>query len=331
MSRQLRYLVTLAVLLAGGGALAFVRSTSTPGHPETGVCLWWGKRQVTYVVNASLSSPFPCGDAASAVAEVQSILPAWGRTCTDFRFVNGGTSTKTDVADDGTNLIVFRSGACFVPGSTLISPTDPCRGTPGACAAKFNCWEHDPAIGGVGTLALTTTHFDAQTGEITDADVELHGWDGKLVPAYGAYYTCLPPSAAKCSGSGYGQQDCTSIDVGTIVLHEAGHMLGLAHVCDRSFAPPYDACPAGPTTPVMAPTGTPGEVKRLLSDDDASGICTLYPAGRPTVKCVADTVPSSTPKSGGCGAGPAGGSALALLALLALARTARRRRAPARP
>jgi hypothetical protein len=326
VTRGLRAAAALVLVLTAGAAFAFVRSTTTPGQPGGGVCLWWNTTQLRYQVNAAgnggTGPAVPCRDAAAAADAVATSLPAWGQSCTAFRFVDGGTTTRTSVGNDGVNLVVFRAGRC---SDTALVPADaPCRGTPGACATLYNCWEHAAALGGIGTLALTTSTFDLDTGEILDADVEVHGWDGDLSPAYGAYLTCELPGSPVCGAPRYGQLGCTWNDVGTLVLHEAGHVLGLDHVC--AYPEPYDACPDGS---IMAPLGSGGTVQRVIGADDAAGICTIYPVGGPTLKCVEER---DTERGGGCsaGAGDSGGSAgrgvaLALGALLVSRGLGRRR------
>ncbi len=139
-----------------------------------------------------------------------------------------------------------------------------------------NIWmfrDQEWPYGSVGTLALTTVSFDAITGEILDADVELNS----------------------------AQENITVGDVGidfdlaSIVQHESGHTLGLAH------------------SPVKAATMyaqyTPGEVlKRSLSADDIAGICAIYPPGQNRGAC--DPTPihgfSTECQAAGTGSGDAG-------------------------
>ena len=174
MSR--RHAVAALLLLAtAGSARAYVRETTTQGSPGTGLCMYWGGRQVHYRVNAtSAANPpggrapcpncAPCLDANAAAQAVVNTMPIWGsatragqgQSCTDFALVNDGNTGITSVGDDGTNLVVFRTGYCFNPSGLIAPLGDPCRGTPGACAAKYNCWEHDAS----GTIGLTTTSFD---------------------------------------------------------------------------------------------------------------------------------------------------------------------------
>jgi len=327
MNRAVRSIAALALLSAAVPTTAWVRETTSPGHPEAGRCLWWRARQVAYRVNATTAAPargatyVPCQSVSATAAESAAAagMAAWaGATrpgdaaaCTDFTFVKGASTTQTALGNDGVNLVVFRTSRC----SDVVG-LDPCSQTPGACAAKFNCWEH-----GVGTIGLTTTSFDRDTGELLDADMELFGWDGET-PTLGAYFTCQGPSDPGCSI--YGETGCNEVDVTAVVTHEAGHMLGLDHVCSNLFPPPYDACPAG--SPVMVPT-VGAVTERALAADDVEGVCTIYPKGASTLTCLPGGGLPPPKSEGGSGCSSAGGGYVAgLLVVAFLAWRERRRR-----
>jgi MYXO-CTERM domain-containing protein len=327
--------VAAAAALAGAvTASAFVRETTVQGDPAAGRCLWWGSRSVTYRVNAtSANSPpngsqcpgigtgadcTPCLDANLAVQAVTDTLPTWNQatraggtqTCTDFAFQGGTTTTQTAMGNDGVNLVVFRTGWCS--SSAVVPLSDTCRGTVGACAAKYNCWEHDPT----GTIGLTTVTYDVNSGQILDADVEFHGRDYST-QATGFLLTCS--TAGPCNLSPpWGpppEANCTSIDVASLALHEAGHVAGLDHTCQ--YSAPYNGCPNGS---VMQPFITAGTPRRVLAADDVEGICTIYPRGAATLTCG-----SSPPKkSGGCATGEGAGLLGLLLAGMAAFRLRRR-------
>ena len=313
---RIRRLAAVAAVLAAGSASAYVRETTVPGHPDQGYWLWWNSRSIGYRVNAtgSLQYPAPCGDTSGSTFQtaVDNAFAAWKPDKSDLRFYAGPTTTNTAVGNDGMNLVVYRAGTCVG-----VAPTgDACFRTAGLCAKLYNCWEHGNT-GNAETLALTTTTFDLDTGEILDADIEYFGWDGYPAPGHGMVMTC--GGTAVCSVTpGYDQpygtsSGCNWIDVGTLTMHEAGHMLGLDHECQ--YGAPYDPpSPPGscPTDSVMNPQIDPGYVLPFVPDVDLAAISSVYPTGKPAVT---DNPPP--PKKGGCAS--AGAGELGPLALLALA------------
>jgi hypothetical protein len=154
------------------------------------------------------------------------------------------------------------------------------------------------------TLALTTITFNVDTGEIYDADVEINSSD---------------PATTKLT---IGNQNIQS-DLDSIVTHEAGHFLGLAHSCDKQAT--------------MFASYVPGTTSlRDLAPDDMVGICTIYQPGSSPDGC--DPTPrhgfsvecGSDPKDPGCcttaPGGPDRGGTASLVALIAsLAFVSRRR------
>jgi MYXO-CTERM domain-containing protein len=332
-----RAFAAAVVILAAVPAQAYVRATTVNSDPASGSCLWWGARPHTLHVNAtSAAAPplrpacptcAPCQDATAAAALVAGTLASWGsatragegQPCTDLALVSGSATTQVAMGNDGVNLVVFRTGWC---GSiTVVPQNDPCRSALGACAAKYNCWEHDAS----GTIGLTTLTFRTGTGELLDADIELHGWDGNTTSPNGFYLTCATSPA--CSASPWGppaETGCVAVDVASIALHEAGHVVGLDHTC--RYAAPYDSCTPGS---VMQPTITSGATRRTLDADDVAGICTIYPRGGATLTCGSSAGP---PAGGGCGCGAGeGNGALALVAGVLAVLRARRRRAGGGP
>lgn len=139
--------------------------------------------------------------------------------------------------------------ACF-PGISAVelAPTDekPIAGyTTGTRGRNLigvvpGAWPH---AGGGETLSLATLTFDATTGEIFDADLEINSEI--------SFSTSEVPPA-----NGY--------DLTAVLTHEAGHFLGLAH----------SAVPEA----VMWPSYAPGSIRqRTLVSDDQLGICAIYP------------------------------------------------------
>ena len=333
--RALRAILALATLTAAAHASAFVRMTTAPQHPDQGTCLWWRPRSLTYVVNFSDFKGQGCSDTVARSALVQASFQAWAAAtragaaspCTDLAIAFGGESVVTEVGyrqnGANVNLVVYRHGSCSDP-TVVVDPNDPCHATIGACATKYNCWDHGDGGLTANTLALTTTSFDANSGEILDADVELNGWSGNTSTTNGVvkatsgwYFTCAGPDKGSCGDPPYGQTGCNWVDVGNTVTHEAGHVIGLDHACVAAYPPPYDSCPA--PSPVMAPTAVIGETRRrVLTSDDVEAVCTIYPAGQPTKTCGSTgTSTASATKAAGGGCSTAGqGSLLALAGLL---------------
>lgn len=159
-------------------------------------------------------------------------------------------------------------------------------------------WPYENAID---TLALTTLIFNADTGEIYDADVEVNTFESPM------------------SLGATGRAD---IDFHSVITHEIGHFLGLSH----SNQP-------GAT---MRPSYAPGNTSMAsIEPDDVAGICAALPPGREvrTNSCeprhgfssecgVPDTSCSLSPGSAG------GAPSAALLALLGLSSLLRRRPRP---
>jgi len=277
---------------------AFSRSTVPTGPLEAdGPCLFWRARTVPFVLNEAGSAS---AGSNSSLEAARASFRTWTQpSCTDFRFEEQPVTSSVEVGFDqnhpsaNTNLVVWREVAC----SEVVPSDDPCL-EEGGCNNLYNCWEHSPA-----TIGVTTTTFSNRTGEIFDADIEMNG----------AYFDFSTVDMPVCPRSGPTTQPptCVATDIENTLVHEIGHVIGLDHVLNLPSATMYLSAQYGETD------------KRTLEEDDIEGVCSIYPAGAPTVTCVQEEVDAK----GGCACSSAPDSAWWLGALWALV-LVRRRRAP---
>lgn len=166
-------------------------------------------------------------------------------------------------------------------------------------------WPHPS---GPHNVALTTVTYDKKTGEIYDADIEVNSAQYALTTS----------------------QTTGEYDLRSILTHEAGHFLGMAH------SPLSEA--------TMFASYNPGTTDfRTLDPDDVNGICAIYDPGAPIKTCNPISRHGYSPACAGeqtegtCGFAPVPNGrwhlGLAALALVVAAATGRsagryRRRSP---
>mgnify|MGYP000844772910 CR=1 FL=1 len=124
---------------------------------------------------------------------------------------------------------------------------------------RDNAWPYEDTL----AIALTTLTYDKRQGEILDADIEVNSHAVAIV---------AKDSSIPLKGSEY--------DLSTILTHEAGHFLGLAHseVRDATMYYKYN----------------PGTVDQgTLKDDDAAGICAIYRSSGARTTAHGDVVPAA--------------------------------------
>jgi len=121
---------------------------------------------------------------------------------------------------------------------------------------RDDAWPYTNAID---TLALTTLIFNADSGEIYDADVEVNTAPPEKQPP-----GVPQPPAARWSTDGAGSAD---IDFNSVITHEIGHFLGLSH--------------SNVEGATMAPNYVAGETAMAsLEHDDIKGVCAALPKAR---------------------------------------------------
>jgi hypothetical protein len=221
-------------LWAPATAHAFCRTTTSKvpadydpalsGCWTAGLPVYWSNACVSYDIQQSASKQMSYDVAAEAIA---SAFSTWtGTACSGA----GGGSGRVSI-----NVVDLGPVECSLVEYDQTGPNQH------VIVFRDTSWPYDDSSN---TLALTTVSYDKDTGEIYDVDMEINSADYALSTA-----ATVPPG-------GY--------DFESIVTHETGHFLGMAHSQD--------------TLATMYAHYTPGsEAMRELTADDIDGICTIYP------------------------------------------------------
>ncbi len=194
----------------------------------------------------------------------QGSLLFWGNACVGWS-MQASPSSKVD-KDAAASIVasafdVWSSASCAGGGKPSLTFAN---NGPVACttvgflpnganqhviAFRDDAWPH--AGQSNATLALTTLTFNKRTGEIVDADMEVNTAEMTISLA------AQPPADA--------------YDFQSIVTHEVGHFIGLAHAIEAN-ATMFARYSAGQTS------------IRALSPDDVAAVCEVYrPSGERSV------------------------------------------------
>ncbi len=284
-------MISLLVALAlAQPSSAFVRSRVKQSEQ----CLWWpAGTNITWHPN-STGNPVTTGN--TEIDALTKAFASWRRVtdgCSSLTLTDGAPTSSRKIgwipsSLSNENVLLFRLKSC----STTVGASDGCW-KEGTCANLYDCWDQQAAA-----LAITTTSYDGESGQIHDSDVEFN--------AQSFYFTANDGSA--CTQSTL-SQNCVAFDVQNTATHEIGHMLGL----DHTSAP----------NSTMNPTAPLGETaKRVVDTGTQSFVCDVYAKGKPAKTCV---VYAATPVAGyeaqGCSSAP---GLSPLLGLLLAARGLRR-------
>lgn len=222
-SSLLSALSIAAVLAAAADAHAFCRTRSEPSAVDDcaskGPSLYWKNKCVGFTVAKSASKK---ADLSKARGLVNASFDQWLK----------GNSTCTP----GVHALEQEPSAATKIGFNKVGVNE------NVIIFRDDSWPYDDAGN---PLALTTVTFNADTGEILDADIEVNTADKAV--------TAAEPLPA------------TGYDLESIITHEVGHFLGLAHtrVNGSTMESRYDRGDTG---------------LRSIESDDQKGICAIYPS-----------------------------------------------------
>jgi hypothetical protein len=277
MSLTSRFILTLLITTGLSAApprlaTAFVRNTV---DDKPNILLYWPTRVIPYWVHHDGAPGLSLEQVTGAVR--RSFLTWSSPSCTDLQTLLEGITDR-----DATNLTSGESEADLRNVVRWQSTAWPPAGSEDTLVTSD-------------MLALTVLVFNAETGVILDADIDVNGVDYAWSVAEGS------------EGSE------SAMDIENVLTHEVGHLFGLGHTPEAEAT--------------MFLLQEPGETsKRSLEDDDIAGICAIYPFGAPTPLGEGQPRPALA-LTGGCRltATPAAPGPLWLaLAVVALLRSGRR-------
>ena len=224
------FAIFVVAFVASSPLHAFVCSRAGNNGPS----LIWETRRIDFSISEAPSDTFSIDEILSASRfgfDQWSVPP-----CSDFEFT---FSNEASTPDDRAGFN-WRAGTGNAPNKNLIV----FRSDGGEEADR---WLHSSSF-----VALTTVTFEAATGQILDADIEMNE---TLTP----FIDCVAP----CTGGH---------DVRNTLTHELGHALGLDHSADAAAT-------------MQASTSIGDIEKRDLANDDIDGLCSLYPSGQESPEC----------------------------------------------
>jgi Matrixin len=255
----LRLTIALAALVAPAEAHAFCRTTTvnvpanyepTEGCFQEGNVLWWRNACVGYSIQEGASRQVTLPEAEQAIA---TAFTKWT-----------GTACPADDAGESRVSIDVRDEGPVACDEVQYNESEPNQHV---IIFRDDVWPYSDSSN---TLALTTVTFDPDTGELYDADMEINSTPSIPLTVSGP----VPPG-------GY--------DFASVVTHETGHFLGMAHSPD-SRATMFARYIQGSTS------------MRDLSEDDVDGICAAYPPDGTRTTSIGSPVPEGscdpTPRHG---------------------------------
>jgi MYXO-CTERM domain-containing protein len=230
-----------AALLGAGSASAFCRTSvcavdgghvhgksCTPAEPDDcGIPLQWRRPCISFSLQEKGSRDVALKDVRATMLEA---FATW---------------RKADCGGGGPSVQVFDFGQVTCDRVEYNQHA----GNANIVVFRTLAWPHvdEESDGTTDTIALTTVTYDVEKGDIFDADIEVNEAQNR--------FTTTDVLAD------------VDVDLLSVLTHEAGHFLGLAHstVDGATMFASYD-------------NGT--ITLRDLADDDVAGICATYPPDR---------------------------------------------------
>jgi hypothetical protein len=224
-----------STVVTAGNAGAFCRTTTEPLPPgfdptvdgcwtKGAPIAWLWDQRVGYSLAAAASRQV---DLADATAAADRAFARWNDVdC------NGGSP----------NVTVFDAGSVDAQTVAAECSTTPCDPTAPAgyhlVVFRDDGWAYDDPAN---TLALTTVTYAVDSAVLFDAEIEINTHNHTLS-------TAVPTPAG-------------AFDLESVLTHEAGHFLGLAHATsEKAVMYAYYSADT-----------------RELTQDDTAGICAMYP------------------------------------------------------
>ena len=244
MRHLLSYSLMLLVLLSATQASGYVRTkTCDPdGEDVRRLCkkgyvpveIWWPKRCVTIFLNRQGGGDFE---------QEEKNLPSF-----ELREAVGAAMVPWNDVSCSDVTLTYGGLTC---NRQVVKRQDNVRNG----FMNTVLWQEEEWTGGTGVVALARVSFDAKDGRISDVDIEMNGVDN----TFGILQSA--------------DESNPKYDVENTLVHEFGHLLGLAHETQEEDA-------------TMWASADNGELKkRDLHPDDEAGLCAIYPSDDSTPAC----------------------------------------------